>query len=329
MSEAVDTRLELQDPAAYGRVAVLYGGWSAERPVSLESGAAVLTALRRRGVDAHGVDVGRDVLARLAGESYDRAFIALHGRGGEDGVIQGALEVLGLPYTGSGVLASAVGMDKRRTKMLWQAAGLPTPAYRLLAAEADLDAVAESVGFPVMVKPVHEGSSIGMARADDPGELRRAWVAARAYDPEVIAERWVTGEELTAAVLGRRVLPLIRLVSARGFYDYQAKYHDDRTQYLCPCGLAAEAEAQVGALALAAFDAVGARGWGRVDLLRDDEGRPWLIEINTVPGMTSHSLVPMAARAAGMDFDDLVLRILASAAPPPLDAGPEPVERDA
>jgi len=304
----------VQDPKAFGRVVVLYGGWSAERPVSLESGAAVLAALRRRGVDAHGLDVGRDVLERLAGGHFDRAFLALHGRGGEDGVIQGALEVLGLPYTGSGVLASAVGMDKRRTKMLWQAEGLPTPAYRLLARKSDLAAVAHALGFPVMVKPVHEGSSIGLARANDPGDLRQAWLAARAFDAEVIAERWVSGEEYTAAVLGRRVLPLIRLVSARGFYDYQAKYQDDRTQYLCPCGLAPEAEAEIGALALAAFDAVGASGWGRVDLLLDGDGRPWLLEINTAPGMTSHSLVPMAARAAGMSFEELVLRILGTAA---------------
>ena len=300
------------DPATYGRVAVLLGGWSAERPVSLESGAAVLAALQRRGVDAHGLDVGRDVLVRLADGRFDRAFIALHGRGGEDGVIQGALETLDLPYTGSGVLASALGMDKRRTKMLWRAAGLPTPPYRLLNGDEDLDAVADEVGFPVMVKPVHEGSSIGMGRADGPAELRRAWQAARAHDAEVIAERWVTGEEYTAAILDREVLPLIRLVTPRGFYDYHAKYHDDRTRYLCPCGLSAEAEAEAGGIALAAFEAVGARGWGRVDLMREADGRSWLLEINTVPGMTSHSLVPMAARAAGLDFDGLVMRILAT-----------------
>jgi D-alanine-D-alanine ligase len=293
------------------------GGWSAERPISLESGAAVLAALRRRGIDAHGIDVGRDVLAELAAGGFDRAFIALHGRGGEDGVIQGALETLGLPYTGSGVLASALGMDKRRTKMVWEAAGLPTPGYRLLAQAADLEATAATVGFPVMVKPVHEGSSIGMARADGLAELRRAWEAARAFDREVIAERWVTGEEYTAAILGRQVLPAIRLVTPRGFYDYQAKYHDEHTQYLCPCGLSADAESEIAALALAAFDAVGATGWGRVDLLRDPEGRSWLLEVNTVPGMTSHSLVPMAARTAGIPFDALCERILASA----LDTG--------
>jgi D-alanine-D-alanine ligase len=281
--------------------------------VSLESGAAVLAALERRGVDAHGIDVGRDVLARLTDGRFDRAFIALHGRGGEDGVIQGALETLDLPYTGSGVLASALGMDKRRTKMVWRAAGLPTPAYRLLAGEEDLEAVADEVGFPVMVKPVHEGSSIGMGRADGPEELRRTWQAARVHDAEVIAEQWVTGEEYTAAILGRRVLPLIRLETPRGFYDYQAKYHDEGTRYLCPCGLPAQAEAEAGALALAAFDAVGVRGWGRVDLMRDAAGRSWLLEVNTVPGMTSHSLVPMAARAAGLDFDELVMRILATA----------------
>jgi D-alanine-D-alanine ligase len=289
------------------------GGWSAERPVSLESGGAVLAALRRRGIDAHGLDVGRAVLADLAAGGFDRAFVALHGRGGEDGVIQGALETLGLPYTGSGVLASALGMDKRRTKMLWQAAGLPTPAFRLLEGDDDLEATAATVGFPVMVKPVHEGSSIGMARADGPGELRRAWEAARAFDREVIAERWVTGEEYTVAILGRQTLPAIRLVTPRGFYDYQAKYHDEATRYLCPCGLPAEAEVEVAALALEAFDAIGASGWGRVDLLRDAEGRSWLLEINTVPGMTGHSLVPMAAKAAGIGFDELCERILATA----------------
>jgi D-alanine-D-alanine ligase len=313
----------------FGRVAVLLGGWSAERPVSLESGAAVLAALRRRGVDAQGIDVGRDVVGRLAAGGFDRAFIALHGRGGEDGVIQGALETLGLPYTGSGVLASALGMDKRRTKMVWRAAGLPTPAFRLLSGPADLEAVAAEVGFPVMVKPVHEGSSIGMGRADDPAALRAAWEAARCHDAEVIAERWVTGAEYTAAVLGRQVLPLIRLETPRGFYDYEAKYHAETTRYLCPCGLTPEAEAEAGVLALAAFETVGAGGWGRVDLMRDADGRFWLLEINTVPGMTSHSLVPMAARAAGIEFDELVVRILATAAAPAGSAGAARPESDA
>lgn len=313
----------------FGRVAVLMGGWSAERPISLESGAAVLAALQRRGVDAHGIDVGRDVVARLAAGRFDRAFIALHGRGGEDGVIQGALETLGLPYTGSGVLASALGMDKRRTKMVWRAAGLPTPAFRLLAGAADLEAVAVEVGFPVMVKPVHEGSSIGMGRADGPTALRQAWEAARRFDAEVIAERWVTGAEYTAAVLGRQVLPVIRLETPRGFYDYEAKYHAETTRYLCPCGLTADAEAEAGAIALAAFDAVGASGWGRVDLMRDADGRFWLLEINTVPGMTGHSLVPMAARAAGLDFDELVVRILATAPASAAGAGAAGPESDA
>ena len=313
----------------FGRVAVLMGGWSAERPVSLESGAAVLAALRRCGVDAHGIDVGRDVMTRLATERFDRVFIALHGRGGEDGVIQGALEVLGLPYTGSGVLASALGMDKRRTKMVWQAAGLPTPASTLLAGEADLEAVAGEVGFPVMVKPVHEGSSIGMGRADDLDALRRAWEIARRHDAEVIAEGWVQGAEYTVAILGRRVLPAIRLETPRDFYDNEAKYQASSTRYLCPCGLDPEAEAEVGALALAAFDAVGASGWGRVDFIRDGAGRFWLLEINTVPGMTGHSLVPMAARAAGMDFDELVVRVLATASGPTPGAGGPQLESDA
>lgn len=313
----------------FGRVAVLMGGWSAERPISLESGTAVLAALQRRGVDAHGIDVGRDVVGRLAAGGFDRAFIALHGRGGEDGVIQGALETLGLPYTGSGVLASALGMDKRRTKMVWRAGGLPTPAFRLLAGAADLEAVAVEVGFPVMVKPVHEGSSIGMGRADDPAALQQAWEAARCFDAEVIAERWVTGAEYTAAILGQQVLPMIRLETPRGFYDYEAKYHAETTRYLCPCGLTAEAEAEAGAIALAAFDAVGASGWGRVDLMRDADGRFWLLEINTVPGMTGHSLVPMAARAAGLDFDELVVRILATAVASAAGAGAAVPESDA
>ncbi len=303
------------DPKSYGRVAVLMGGWAAERNISLQSGSAVLAALRRRGVDALGIDADRQVLDRLRAEPFDRVFVALHGRGGEDGVIQGALEILGLPYTGSGVLGSALGMDKRRTKMLWQAVEVPTPPYVYLAAERDL-AAAESLGFPLMIKPVHEGSSLGMGRADDPASLRQAWETASALDAEVLAERWITGPEYTAAILGDQVLPLIRLVPARVFYDYQAKYEDDRTQYICPCGLDEETERALQWNALHAFRSMGASGWGRVDFIRDAQGQPWFIEVNTVPGMTSHSLVPMAARAVGMDFDELVMRILDTARGP-------------
>jgi D-alanine-D-alanine ligase len=294
----------------FGRVAVLMGGWAAERDVSLVSGKAVLDGLLRREVDAHGIDAGRDVLTQLASGRYDRVFNILHGRGGEDGVIQGALEILGLPYTGSGVMGSAIAMDKYRTKLLLQALGLPTPGFALIQNEDDL-AAAGALGFPLMVKPALEGSSIGMSRADDPDQLRSAWTKAAQYDSHVMAECWVSGAEYTAAILGREPLPLIRLETTHAFYDYDAKYVADDTRYLIPCGLAQAEEAHLQDLALQAFDAVGASGWGRVDILVDRQGQPWLIEVNTVPGMTGHSLVPMAARAVGIDFDELVWRILA------------------
>lgn len=293
----------------FGRVAVLMGGRSAEREVSLKSGAAVLQALLNAGVDAHGIDAGEQVLRVLQDGGFDRVFIVLHGRGGEDGVIQGGLQTLGLPYTGSGVLGSALGMDKYRCKLLWSGAGLPTPPAVLVRAESDLKKV-DAMGFPVMVKPAREGSSIGMARADDPGELRRAWVDACRYDPAVLVERWVVGAEYTAAILGGDVLPLIRLETPRQFYDYDAKYSASTTRYLCPCGLAGDQEKSIQSLAMRAFSTVGAAGWGRVDLMLDAAGAPWLLEVNTVPGMTDHSLVPMAARARGVDFEELVLRIL-------------------
>lgn len=296
--------------AEFGRVAVLMGGWAAEREVSLVSGRAVLEGLRRRGVDAHGIDVGKDVLEVLAAGAYERVFNVLHGRGGEDGVIQGALEILGLPYTGSGVMGSAIAMDKYRTKLLFRALGLPTPAFALIGDEAELAAAAD-LGFPLMVKPALEGSSIGMTRADDPEQLRVAWSRAAEFDSHVMAERWITGAEYTVAVLGREALPVIRLETPHDFYDYDAKYHAEDTRYLVPCGLDGNGESRLQSLALAAFDAVDASGWGRVDILMDEEGQPWLIEVNTVPGMTGHSLVPMAARAVGMDFDELVWHILA------------------
>jgi D-alanine-D-alanine ligase len=296
--------------ADFGRVAVLMGGWAAEREVSLISGRAVHEALLRRGVNAHAIDAGRDVLQVLAAGSYDRVFNILHGRGGEDGVIQGALEILRLPYTGSGVMASAIGMDKYRTKLLLQALGLPTPPFALIRDASDLDAAA-ALGFPLMVKPALEGSSIGLARADDRDQLEQAWRSAAAYDSHVMAEAWVTGSEYTAAILGRDALPLIRLETDHPFYDYDAKYLADDTRYLIPCGLPEAEERRLQALALAAFDAIGARGWARVDILVDQAGAAWLIEVNTVPGMTSHSLVPMAARAVGIEFDELVWRILA------------------
>ncbi len=294
----------------FGRVAVLMGGWAAEREVSLVSGQAVLDGLVRRGVNAHGIDVGRDVLTILAAGAYDRVFNVLHGRGGEDGVIQGALEILGLPYTGSGVMGSSIGMDKYRTKLLFQSLGLPTPGFALIRNEDDLAAAGE-LGFPLMVKPALEGSSIGMSRADDPEQLRTAWRKAAEYDSHVMAECWVSGAEYTAAVLGDQALPLIRLETPHEFYDYEAKYVSDDTRYLIPCGLDRDMEARLQAMSLRAFDAIGASGWGRVDILMDEQQNPWLIEVNTVPGMTSHSLVPMAANAVGIDFDELVWRILA------------------
>jgi len=298
--------------AQFGKVAVLMGGRSAEREISLKSGAAVLDALRRAGVDAHGLDVGADALEQLRAGGFDRAFIALHGRGGEDGTMQGALETLGLPYTGSRVLGSALGMDKLRCKQLWRGAGLPTPAWALLGSDSDFEAVARQVGLPLIVKPVHEGSSIGMTKVDSADGLQQAWDAASRYDHTVIAERWIEGGEYTAAILGQQPLPLIRLETPNTFYDFEAKYQANTTRYHCPCGLAAEREAALQHLALDAFRAVDARGWGRVDLLVDGEDRPWLLEVNTVPGMTDHSLVPMAAKAAGIDFEQLVVRILAA-----------------
>lgn len=298
------------DASVFGKVAVLMGGWAAEREVSLVSGRAVLDGLLARGVDAHGIDVGKDVLSVLAAGGFDRVFNVLHGRGGEDGVIQGALEILGLPYTGSGVMGSAIAMDKYRTKLLIHALGLPTPGFTLIQNDEDFE-TACGLGFPLMVKPALEGSSIGMSRADDRDQLRSAWAKAAEYQSHVMAECWVTGSEYTAAILGREALPLIRLETTHAFYDYEAKYVADDTRYLIPCGLDRAAESALQALAMRTFDAVGASGWGRVDILMDEAQRPWVIEVNTVPGMTGHSLVPMAAKAVGIDFNELVWRILA------------------
>ncbi|MGE0384845.1 MAG: D-alanine--D-alanine ligase [Gammaproteobacteria bacterium] len=300
------------DPARFGRVAVLFGGGSAEREISLLSGQAVLEALRRGGVDAHAFDPAAQPLGELSG--YDVAFIVLHGRGGEDGSMQGALEQLGLPYTGSGVLASALAMDKWRCKLLWRAAGLPTPDHALLEDRTDFAAVEARLGLPLFVKPATEGSSIGVTKARQAGDVARAYAVARQYDPIVIAERYVGGGEYTVPILDGEALPAIRIVPATEFYDYDAKYFRDDTRYLCPCGLEPVAERALQELARTAFEVIGGRGWGRIDVLLDERGGPWLIEANTVPGMTSHSLVPMAARAAGIDFDTLVLRILAGAA---------------
>jgi D-alanine-D-alanine ligase len=294
----------------FGKVAVLLGGRSAEREVSLKSGAMVLRALRAKGVDAHPFDPQQRDLAALIAEKFDRVFIALHGRYGEDGTIQGALELLGIPYTGSGVLASALAMDKWRTKLVWQAAGIPTPRYELLTRASDPEAVIACLGLPIMVKPANEGSSIGMSKVSTESGLDEAYALAANYDSVVIAEQFIDGIELTAAVLGGEALPLIRLETPREFYDYEAKYLTNDTRYIIPCGLAAGAESAVQRLVLGAFDALGCAAWGRVDLMLDAAGKPWFIEVNTSPGMTDHSLVPMAARHAGLSFDDLVLRIL-------------------
>lgn len=296
----------------FGKVAVLMGGISAEREVSLKSGAAVLAALQGRGVDAHGVDVGSDALAALRDGGYDRAFNILHGGIGEDGTLQGALEVMGLPYTGSGVLASAVGMDKWRSKLLWQGAGLPVPECVLLDEQSDFHAVELQLGLPLFVKPATEGSSVGVTKVKQAGELAAAFREAARHDPLVLAEKFMGGGEFTVAILKGEVLPPVRIVPANEFYDYSAKYLQDDTRYLCPCGLSDELVAQMQALALRAFTVLGARGWGRIDILLDEAGVPFLLEANTVPGMTDHSLVPMAARAAGIEFDELVWRILAT-----------------
>jgi len=298
-------------PRDYGRVAVLLGGQSAERAVSLKSGAAVIAALRDAGVDAHAVDTAEGNLhERLVNGGFARAFIALHGRGGEDGVMQGMLETLCMPYTGSGVLGSALGMDKLRTKQVWQSAGIPTPAYSLLCNAEDVDAVRDSLQYPVIVKPSHEGSSIGIAKVESTTALLQAWREAARFDGNVLVEQWIDGVEYTAGILGDTALPLIRLETPHVFYDYAAKYQVDTTRYIIPCGLDAGQERQLQQLSLDAFRAVGAHGWGRVDFMLDGAGRPWFIEVNTVPGLTDHSLVPMAAKANGMDFGELVLQIL-------------------
>ncbi|HEY5700827.1 MAG TPA: D-alanine--D-alanine ligase [Gammaproteobacteria bacterium] len=300
----------------FGKVAVLYGGDSAERDVSLVSGAAVLEALRNKGIDAQGIDKDRNVIERLVSGGYERVFIILHGRGGEDGTIQGALETIGLPYTGSGVLGSAMAMDKNACKLVWRSLGIPTPEYRVVKTEAGLFEAAKQIGMPLFVKPVHEGSSIGTTPVNSEEGLHSAWFGAARYDRDVLVESLVDGPEYTASILDGESLPLIRLEPAREFYDYEAKYADDSgTSYICPCGLANDDEARLREMSLRAFESVGATGWGRVDLLCDQQGNPWFIDVNTAPGMTSHSLVPMAAKQAGIDFEELVWRILEGTLP--------------
>ncbi|MGZ8187572.1 MAG: D-alanine--D-alanine ligase [Methylosarcina sp.] len=297
-------------PEEFGRVAVLMGGTAAERTVSLRSGAAVYEALKRKGVDVIAIDVTGNPIDALLEHKVDRVFNIIHGRGGEDGVLQGVLEAMKIPYTGSGVMASALSMDKLRTKLCWQGYGLITPRWHLLKNEDDIDLCIEKLGFPVIVKPAQEGSSIGMSKAKDRSELIKALAVAASYRCDVYAEAWVTGKEYTVAILNGEALPPIRLETPNEFYDYEAKYAATTTQYHCPCGLGQDQEDQLRKLAETAGHVIGVKGWARVDVFIDNSGQYQLIEINTVPGMTDHSLVPMAARQAGIDFDDLVWRVL-------------------
>ncbi len=294
----------------FGKVAVLMGGWSAEREISLKSGAAVLNALLSQGVDAVGIDVQKNLFPQLAAEPFQRVFNILHGRGGEDGVVQGALECLGLAYTGSGVQASAITMDKIKTKLIWRGLGLSTPTFLRVEPDMYLEHIVSQVGLPLIIKPALEGSSIGMSRVEHVNELPAALEVAMRCSGSVLAERWISGSEYTVSMLQDRVLPSIRLETPHTFYDFDAKYNATDTRYHCPSGLSDSDEQALRTLVKQAFDAVGATGWGRVDVMRDTDGEFWLIEVNTVPGMTDHSLVPMAARAAGIEFNELVLRIL-------------------
>ncbi|MGP3590447.1 D-alanine--D-alanine ligase [Vagococcus sp. WN89Y] len=302
------------------KVAVLLGGTSAEREVSLNSGAAVLAGLREGGVDAHGIDPRDTDITRLKEMGFSKVFIALHGRGGEDGTLQGLLETIDLPYTGSGVMASAISMDKLRSKLLWQGAGLPVaPSVAVTRSEFELGLKTDDIqridnlGLPVIVKPSREGSSVGMSKVDNRDDLHSALALAFQHDDEVLIEKWLSGPEFTVAILGNEILPSIRIQPAGIFYDYEAKYLSDETKYFCPSGLEEEREANLRSLVMKAWDLLGCRGWGRVDAMLDSDGQFYLLEANTSPGMTSHSLVPMAARQAGMSFSQLVVRILALA----------------
>jgi len=297
----------------YENVAVFMGGWSAEREVSLMSGQAVAQALERLSIPYTIVDVNRNICSEIQQQPYSQVFNVLHGRGGEDGVIQGLLDVLGIPYTGSGVLGSALAMDKLRCKKLWEGIGLPTPKYKVLNNEQDCSEAINEIGLPLMVKPVLEGSSIGISKVKSEGEMLPSWRDARACGGPVIAEEFIVGEEYTAAILNDEVLPMVRLKTTNEFYDYQAKYISNDTQFYCPCGLSESFEAELAQMMMRSFRAVMGENWGRVDFMLDKKQRPWLIEVNTVPGMTDHSLVPIAAKQAGISFDELVLQILEGA----------------
>jgi D-alanine-D-alanine ligase len=305
-----EQRRQVGNAADFGRVAVLYGGRSAERDVSLDTGKAVLAALLARGIDAVGWDPADHALADLAAAGFDRVWIALHGPGGEDGAIQGALQWLGLPYTGSGVMASALAMDKVRSKRVFDAAGIPTPDYAIVRNRSHAVLAAEDFGYPLILKPACQGSSVGMTKVFDPEDLNAAADLALSFDDVAIVERCIVGDEFTVAVLQGEALPSIRIETPRVFYDYRAKYESDRTQYHCPGTGSDDLEQQYASLALAAFAELGCSGWGRVDFMTGSDGQPLVLEVNTVPGMTSHSLVPMAAKASGIDFEELCWRIL-------------------
>lgn len=299
------------DVSRFGKVAVLMGGISAEREVSLKSGQAILAGLQRAGVDAHGIDAGPHNIAELKSQGFDRVFIALHGRWGEDGVVQGALQTIGLPYTGSQVLGSALAMDKVRSKQIWQSLGLPTAAFRVLTSEADLEGLVESLDLPLFLKPAREGSSVGIGKVESQEGLLAAYRAAAQCGDDVIAETFIPGAELTVSILNGEALPIIQMRTANQFYDYEAKYLSDDTVYECPANLSPALTETIQVLAVKAFKALACHGWGRVDVMLDAEQQPLLLEANTVPGMTDHSLVPMAAAAVGIDFSQLVVEILA------------------
>jgi D-alanine-D-alanine ligase len=303
-------KISTEDKQALGKVAVLMGGTSAERPVSLDSGTAVLAALLEAGVDAVGIDIGEDAAQQLSHAEFDRAFIALHGRGGEDGTMQGLLELLNKPYTGSGVMASALGMDKWRTKLVWDACNVATPKAFVLEADSDWDCIMQALGGLAMVKPAREGSSIGMRKVHSSEELAASYAFAIQHDDLVIAEQYIEGKEFTVAILGDEALPAIQLITTHDFYDFDAKYKANDTQYLLPSGLPDYAEAELQKMSLKAFKLVGCNGWGRVDAMQDKEGNFWLLEVNTSPGMTDHSLVPMAGKAGGLNFSALAVKIL-------------------
>ncbi len=294
----------------FGRVAVLMGGRSAEREISLKSGQAVLEALLAQGIDAHKIDAGLEVSEQLRIGHFDRAFVILHGRGGEDGEIQGVLQALELPYTGSDITAAVLSMNKNLSKQLWRHEGLPTPEFEQVTIDSDIDELVSKLGLPIIIKPVNEGSSIGMTKVKSAEDLRSAIKLATEFDAEVIAEQWITGEEYTVAVLAGKTLPVIQLKTPHEFYDFEAKYQSNTTEYLCPCGLNNQDEQECQQIALHAFDSLRMSGWGRVDFMRDESGQFYLLEANSIPGMTDHSLVPMAAKQAGLSFEQLVWAIL-------------------